>query len=255
MKFLQLQDGEVVHYRLIDGDADQPCLVFLHEGLGCIAMWKDFPDRLCRMTNRPGLVYDRAGHGKSSPRNRPRTLHYLHEYALNELPEILARILPGKEYLLIGHSDGGSISLIFAAAKPPLLRAIITEAAHVFVEPETIRGIEEAKAAYGEGRFHRLYKYHGEKTGTLFKAWADTWLSEGFRFWNIEYLLPSINCPVLALQGRQDQYGTFRQVESIVGKSVGNGTPVFVENCGHAPHLEQPETVLQILSEYIARLC
>ncbi|MFH0784324.1 MAG: alpha/beta hydrolase [Pseudomonadota bacterium] len=251
---MQLQNGEVIHYRLIAGNDTQPYLVFLHEGLGCIAMWKDFPDRLCRMTNCPGLVYDRAGYGKSSPLNRTLTVHFLHEYALNELPEILEKVFPDKEYLLIGHSDGGSISLIFAAEKPSLLKAVITEAAHVFVEPETIKEIKAAKSAYEKGQLRGLYKYHGEKTDFLFKAWVDAWLSARFRFWNIEYLLPSIECPLLVLQGKQDRYGTFRQVESIVAKSSGDAVPVFVENCGHAPHLEQPETVLQILTEYIGKL-
>ncbi len=254
IEIIQLQSGIEIYLRTIEGDGDKPCLVFLHEGLGCTAMWKDFPDRLCRMVNCSGLVYDRTGYGNSSPLCRTRTIHYLHDYALKELPEILERTIPGKPFILIGHSDGGSISLIFGAEKPALLKAIITEAAHVFVEPETLRGILAAVGAYEKGHFRGLAKYHGAKTDALFRAWADTWRSEWFKFWNIEYVLPSIACPLLVLQGSQDQYGTERQVETIVAKSSGQTTSVLIDKCGHAPHQEQPEKVLQILAEYIGRL-
>ena len=249
-----LEKGNEIYYRFIAGDGDMPCLVFLHDALGCTAMWKDFPDSLCRLTGCPGLVYDRSGYGQSSPPRRTRTVHYLHEYALNELPEILAKVIPSRTYILIGHSDGGSISLIFGAEKPALLTAIITEAPHVLVEPETLRGIAVAEKAYADGKFRGLAKYHGEKADAVFRAWADTWRSEWFNSWNIEYLLPSLACPLLILQGRQDQYGTDRQVATIVAKSSGQASSVFIENCGHAPHQEQPAKVLQIFAEYIGRL-
>ncbi len=251
---IQLQNGNAVYCRSIAGGEEKPWLVFLHEGLGCTAMWKDFPDKLCRLTACPGLVYDRAGYGQSSPLRRTRTVHYLHEYALNELPEILAKVIPGRKFILIGHSDGGSIGLIYGAEKPALLMAIIAEAAHVFVEPETVSGIEAAEKSYGKGHFRGLAKYHGEKYDAVFRAWADTWRSEWFAYWNIEYLLPSITCPLLVLQGRQDQYGTERQVATIVGKSSGQTRSVIVEDCGHAPHQEQPEKVLQVFAAYIGRL-
>jgi pimeloyl-ACP methyl ester carboxylesterase len=251
---IQLQSGQEIYYHSIDGDENKPCLVFLHEGLGCTAMWKDFPDRLCRLTNCPGLVYDRSGYGKSSPLQHTRTIHYLHDYALRELPEILDKTVPARPFVLIGHSDGGSISLIYGAERPLFLKAIITEAAHVFVEPETLKGIKAAKKTYEKGHFRGLAKYHGDKTDILFKAWADTWCSQWFYFWNIEYVLPSIACPLLVLQGSQDQYGTARQLESIVAKSSGQAEPVFIENCGHSPHQEQPEKVLHLLADYLDRL-
>jgi pimeloyl-ACP methyl ester carboxylesterase len=251
---IRLSSCQEIFCRFIEGDRKKPCLVFLHDGLGCTAMWKDFPDRLCAMTDWPGLVYDRSGYGKSSPLHRTRTIHYLHDYALAELPEILNKTIPNTPFVLLGHSDGGSTSLIFGAEKPPLLRAIITEAAHIFVEPETVQGVQAAVIAYDKGHFRGLYKYHGEKTDTLFKAWADTWCSEWFQYWNIEYLLPSITCPLLVLQGSEDQYGTGRQVETIVAKSAGQAMSVIVDKCGHAPHQEQPEKVLQILTDYLDQL-
>jgi pimeloyl-ACP methyl ester carboxylesterase len=251
MSYLQLNDNKNIYYRFIEGNSNNPCLIFLHEGLGCTTMWKDFPDRLCHKTQCPGLVYDRLGYGKSSPLSRTRTIHYMHDYALNELPKVIENIIPNNPFILIGHSDGGSISLIFGSEKPALLKGIITEAAHVFVEPETLKGIEAADEAYEKGYFSNLSKYHGEKTHSIFKAWAGTWRSKWFKYWNIEYLLPSIECPLLVIQGCQDQYGSSRQVESIVSKSAGNATAVLVEDCGHSPHQEQTEKVLQIMSDFI----
>jgi len=248
---MQLNRGQQIHYRLIAGAGDRPYLIFLHEGLGCVAMWKGFPDRLCGLTGCPGLVYDRLGYGQSSPASGARTINYLHDYALNELPKVIEAVIPAKPYILIGHSDGGSISLILGAAKPPLLKAIITEAAHVFVELETVAGIEVAHAAYTTGKLNGLTRYHGDKTDTIFSAWADTWRSEWFARWNIEDLLPSIACPVLAIQGADDKYGTARQVDSIVSKSSGVAVPMLVEDCGHAPHQEQPEKVLQAMADFI----
>lgn len=214
-------------------------------------MWRNFPERLCRVTGCPGLLYDRTGYGKSSPLNSARTIHYLHDYALNELPEVIKTVIPDRPHILIGHSDGGSISLIYGAERNPHLKGIVTEAAHVFVEPETIRGIREADEAYEQGKFGGLYKYHGEKSHTIFKAWSETWLHDGFRHWNIEYVLPSIECPILATQGMDDQYGTEHQVNSIVCKSSGPSEAFLIENCGHAPHRDRPDKMLEIISRFI----
>ncbi len=197
------------------------------------------------------MLYDRAGYGRSSPLSSARTIHYLHDYALNELPEVVNALVPGRPHILVGLSDGGSISLIYGAERSPLLRGIITEAAHVFVETETINGIREADEAFGQGKFGALYKCHGEKTRTLFKAWSETWLSDWFRHWNIEYLLPSISCPILATQGMDDQYGTEHQINTIVAQSSGRCESLLVENCGHAPHREQPEVMIDIFSRFV----
>lgn len=239
---------------MIDGRPEYPTLVYLHEGLGCHAMWKGFPRMLCRKTGCSGLIYDRMGHGKSSPLTSVRTIRYMHESAGKELPRVVEHCIPGRSFILVGHSDGGSISLIFGAEKPPLLRGIITEAAHVFVESVTEEGICRMDAAFKKGELARLQKYHGEKTGALFKAWADTWLNKGFRSWNIEDVLPLIECPVLVIQGREDQYGTERQVRSIVSGMSGRATPVLLETCRHSPHLEEPENVLAIMSEFVDQI-
>jgi pimeloyl-ACP methyl ester carboxylesterase len=249
--YLDLESGESHYYQRYDGPADMPCLVFLHEGLGCTAMWKDFPARLCAQTGLPGLSYDRNGYGRSSPFRKPRTVRYLHEAALEELPHVIGQLLPDRHYVLIGHSDGGTISLIFGAEQPPLLEGIITEAAHVFVEPETLQGIRTAERAFQQGKMRGLAKYHGEKTTAVFRAWSESWLDESFARWNIEDLLPSIACPVLAIQGRGDQYATPAQLKAIVSGVGPAARSLLIDGCGHSPHAERPEDVLNTMTRFI----
>ncbi len=134
------------------------------------------------------------------------------------------------------------------------MKGIITEAAHVFVERETIDGIRKADEAFEKGKFSGLFKYHGEKTQDIFKAWSETWLSKWFKYWNIEYLLPSIEVPMLVIQGCDDQYGTKDQVDSIISKSAGKAMPSLVENCGHSPHQELPELLLELMSKFIIQV-
>lgn len=251
MSTLQLGAKETVFYSKIEGDPEKCCLVFLHEGLGCIERWNDFPERLCRKTGCPGLLYDRIGYGRSTPLQKPRTIRYVHDYALDELPKVLKAAIPGHDHILVGHSDGGSISLIYGAQRPAGLKGIVTEAAHVFVEPETIEGIRAADEAFERGKFKGLVRYHGEKTRQTFKAWSETWLQASFGFWNIEILLPSITCPLLVIQGADDQYGTAAQVKAIVSKSAGKAEAFFVEQCGHAPHLEQPDILLEKMAAFV----
>ncbi|UQV47647.1 alpha/beta hydrolase [Janthinobacterium lividum] len=250
MPILNLSAETDIYYELIEGDPAKPCLVFLHEVLGCSAMWKDFPAQLCQATGCRGLLYDRHGYGLSSPLAVRRQLHYLHDYALCELPQVLAALLPGQDHFLVGHSDGGSIALIYAAQQPPRLRGIITEAAHVFVEGVTLDGIRVADAAFGAGKLRALAKYHGDKTENIFKASSDTWLSYGFQFWNIEYLLPSVECPALVVQGSEDQYGSTAQVDTIVAQAL-NAVPAIVEQCGHTPHQEQPQALLALMEGFL----
>lgn len=254
MKSLKLNDTLIIGYKTISGNADKPYLVFLHEGLGSIDMWKQFPDQLCQSTGCPGLLYDRAGYGKSSPMQKKWSIHYMHDYAFNELPRIILELIPQKPFIIIGHSDGGSIGLIYASEKPENLLGVVTEAAHVFVEPETIIGIRDATEAYRRGKLDGLIKYHGEKTAAVFNAWSDTWLSHGFKFWNLEYLLPSVECPVLAIQGKTDQYGTKKQVDSIVSNTNGPAEKLIIEGCGHAPHHVKGEEVLIHMEAFINQI-
>jgi pimeloyl-ACP methyl ester carboxylesterase len=253
MPLLTLQNPDCLSYELIDGDDSRPYLVFLHEGLGCTEMWKDFPLLLCKETGCPGLVYDRIGYGKSSPLTEPMTIHFMHRHAFFQLPEIIRRLIPDKDFILIGHSDGGSISLIFASERPSRLIGMITEGAHVFVEQKTLSGIRAAVDTFHSGGLGGLFKYHGEKTEKIFTAWSDVWLSRAFGFWNIEYALPSIETPCLVLQGTQDCYGTAAQVESIV-TNAPHAKRCMMEHCGHAPHLENSGQTLQVMKKFIETL-
>lgn len=248
--FLSYQNGQELYYEIIEGDASKPTLVFLHEGLGCVAMWRDFPQRLCAALGAPGLIFDRVGYGKSSPLGKPRSIHYMHEYALNELPFVVSHLIPERDYFLVGHSDGGSLALLHAAEQPARLRGIITEAAHVFVEQETLAGIRAAVLAYQAGKLRGLKKYHGGKTDSIFKAWAETWLSAGFAAWNIEYALPSILCPALIMQGEKDQYGTAAQVEAIA-RGVKQAQTAWLAGAAHAPHAEAADETLHQMAAFL----
>lgn len=252
MNFIEINKSRI-RYLLIDGQPGRPYLVFLHEGLGCIEMWKDFPERLCRLTGCPGLLYDRQGHGQSSPLVRGRDINYVHEYARTELHLLLDTILTDHSFILVGHSEGASISLIYGAAARPRLKAVISEAAHVFVEDTTTAGVRLAYNHYLQHGAPGLIKYHGDKADTLFRAWAEVWLSDWFKPWNIEALLPEISCPVLAIQGAEDAYGTSKQVESIVSQVTGPAEPLIIGKCDHIPHLEYRDTVLESIQSFIDR--
>ena len=254
MPKLKIDDKNYLYYQLLDGDKSKPYLVFLHEGLGCVDLWKGFPERLCKTTGCPGLVYDRLGYGKSSPLNHRYTIHFMHEHALNELPLLLDAVIPNTSFILIGQSDGGSICLIFGAERPPLLKGIITEAAHVFVESETVAEIKNVDDAWEQGKLKGMFKYHGDKTEIIFKAWSEIWLTSSFKHWNIEYLLPSIEVPLLVIQGRDDQFGTVEQVNSITSKSGGTVTSKIIDNCAHSPHLEAEKEVLGFMGEFLSQV-
>jgi pimeloyl-ACP methyl ester carboxylesterase len=250
---VELQGYGRLHYEWIAGPERRPVLVFLHEGLGCTAMWKDFPQRLCALAGCPGLVYDRLGYGLSDPLAGKRSVLYLHEYTLVELPAVLARLLQGRPYIVIGHSDGGSIALLHGATQPAGLLGVVTEAAHVFVEEVTLDGIRTALRAWEAGKLRGLERYHGDKTATIFHAWADTWLTPAFAQWNIESVLASIACPVLALQGEGDQYGTEAQLASIAAHAP-RARRQMLPDCGHAPHLENPDATLAAMAAVIPQL-
>ena len=254
MPYCDLFPEQRVYYEHLDGEPNRPWLIFLHEGLGSVGQWKGFPLRLCQRTACPALVYDRVGYGKSSQFVRSRTIDYLHEYALSELPRLIEAVLPDQDYILIGHSDGGSIALIHAADQPARLRGLVTIAAHVFVEPCTLEGIRKAKESFAQGRMVGLTRYHGDHAETLFRAWADTWLSPAFADWSIVDLLPRVTVPIIVLQGRDDQYGSPAQVDAIVAGVGGQATPLVLDDCGHAPHMDFPALMLDLTSCFVNRV-
>ncbi len=254
-KLIRIASKEIntqwINQSLLNGP--KPVLVFLHEALGSIAQWKSFPSELCNTLNLPGIVIERSGHGKSSTLSGERDKQYLHLYA-DETQEVLKEVLnPDQKIILIGHSDGGSIALILAARNLKNLQALATMAAHTFVEDETLAGIHPAIEAFEAGKLDGLYRIHGEKTKDLFYAWANTWLHPSFKSWDIRNEIGSYTQPVLAIQGKNDQYGTEEQVDSIVSGHQ-NRKGIVVPSCGHHPHLEKKELVIREIENWLKEI-
>jgi pimeloyl-ACP methyl ester carboxylesterase len=237
-------DGRVqwLEYAWLDGaQRGAPLMIFLHEGLGSVAMWRDFPRKLCAATGTRGLMYSRYGHGRSTP--RPATekwpVGFMHVQALEVLPALLAQLGIEDAPWLFGHSDGGSIALLYAAAFPDRIAGLIVVAPHVFVEDVSISSIDKARNAYATTDMrHKLARYHADPD-SAFYGWNDVWLDPAFRVWNIVDCLQRIRCPVLAVQGEDDEYGTIAQVHSI-GQHVGHARVLEIPACGHSPHRDQP---------------
>ena len=230
-------------------------LVFLHEGLGCAAMWHDFPGELATATGCGALVFSRLGYGGSDACELPRSLRFMHHEGLNVLPELLEKA-GVKACVLVGHSDGGSISIVYAGGTPALpLKGLITQAAHVFCEDLTVRSIRAARDRYLEGDLReKLKKYHGPNVDGAFWGWNEAWLHPDFRKWNLESYLAGIRVPLLAIQGREDPYGTHAQVEAIKRRTSGRAEALMLKNCGHAPHRERPRATLQAMQDFILQL-
>ncbi|MDY8135623.1 alpha/beta hydrolase [Aquimarina sp. 2201CG5-10] len=235
-------------------DSNKITIVFLHDSLGCIELWRDFPEKIKSATGYNVLSYDRQGYGQSAPFEvKTRKLDYLKNEAI-----VLAKIIDQldlKNIVLFGHSDGGSIALLTAALFPDKIKGIITEGAHVFVEEETLSGIRQAVEAYQNTNLkEKLSKYHGVKTDEVFRMWAETWLSADFKNWNIEEYLSKITCPSLIIQGEKDEYGTIAQVHSIVGNTGGISTPMLIPNVGHTPHKEVPDLIVNKTNDFLLSL-
>lgn len=231
-----------------------PVLVLLHEALGSVELWKDFPDRLAEATGCGVLAHSRLGHGRSDPPDGPRGTDYLHREALDRLPAVL-RKLGVERPVLIGHSDGASIALILAGAGTVPVGALVLMAPHVFVEDTTIAGIGAACAAWRETDMERkLARYHDDAE-RVFRDWSGIWLDPVFRDWNIEACLPAIRCPVLLIQGLDDEYATLAQIDAIGGRVSGPVERFDLPGCGHSPHRDRPEATLAAISRFVDRHC
>lgn len=247
--------GHHLEYKWIGSGPDKtPTLVFLHEGLGCLAMWKDFPAQVVASTGCGAFLYSRHGYGTSDPMEGPRTLRYLHDEALLVLPEVL-RKTEIRHPILIGHSDGASIALIYAGHSASDRLGLVLEAPHVFVEDVTVEGMAQAGEIYHSSDLpQKLARYHGEQADAVFQSWYDTWLNPDFRAWNIEEYLPRITCPVMIIQGEDDEYGTGRQVDAVRSQVSGPAEVLMLPNCGHAPHRDQAEATLTAMVRYIRQM-
>jgi pimeloyl-ACP methyl ester carboxylesterase len=240
---------ETLSYR---GNGDCPTIVMLHEGLGSVSMWKDFPERLARATRCGVVAYSRHGHGKSERLGEKRLVEFMHREGTVVLPGLLAR-LEIERPILLGHSDGASICIIYAAASPASPRGLILEAPHVFVEELTLNSIAKIRTVYRTTDLpERLGRYH-DHVEEAFWGWNDIWLDPKFRAWNIEDCLDSIRCPVLVIQGEDDEYGTLAQVRAI-RRRLANTQTLVLPNCGHSPHRDQPTPTLETIAQFVRQL-
>jgi len=244
--------GHSLEYEWLDAaEPGGPTLVFLHEGLGSIRQWRDFPLQVVKATGCRALVYSRYGYGQSDVLAEPCAgVDFMHREALEALPELLARLAIERP-VLVGHSDGASIALIHAGAGHAV-RALALMAPHVFVEPICVESIRKARAAFDSTDLaQRLGKYHRDPRRT-FHLWADVWLDPEFLKWNIEATLRAISCPVLAIQGEDDEYGTLAQLEAVRRGVRGPCERVQLPACGHAPFRDQPRATLDALTKFVA---
>ena len=256
-ELLDLGDRTLRLRRLAPSRSDgleRTTLVFLHEGLGCIEMWREFPQQVCDATACNGIVYDRTGYGRSSlwpsdPGQR---------YMEIEADEVLPRLLAARgieDCVLVGHSDGGTIALNYAAADPEPLRAVVTIAAHAINEPVCVAAIHRAREAFATGDLRqKLLRYHGANVDGAFHLWSDAWVAPGFEPMDANGRLPGVQVPVQAIQGEDDDYGSELQLGVIAGKVGGYCETRLIPGCGHSPHLQQPRHVVSEIARFIAPL-
>jgi pimeloyl-ACP methyl ester carboxylesterase len=244
-------DGKRLETLLLPPHPNHPTIVMLHEGLGSLALWKDFPRQLAAATHCGVLAYSRYGHGKSQRLAEKRSVDFMHHEARVVLPALLEHFRIQRP-ILLGHSDGASIALIYAGTCPEKPRALILEAPHVFVEALTIESIAKIRTVYQTADLRaKLARYHDYPEET-FRGWNDVWLDPNFRNWNIEEYLPPITCPMLVIQGENDEYGTLAQIAAI--QKVHPAQSLVLARCGHSPHRDQPGLTLEAVSKFVAGL-
>lgn len=225
-------------------EAQGTAIVLLHDSLGCVALWRDFPERLAQATGRTVIAYDRVGFGRSSACSSKLPLTFVEDEALGSF-DAVCRHFDLNRFVVLGHSVGAGMAIGCAAAYPQHCEGVITESAQTFVEALTLEGIREADRQFAEpGQIERLHKYHGDKADWVLKAWVDTWLSEAFSDWTLDAQLSRIRSPMLALHGDRDEYGSLAHLERMATKVSARKSLQTLNDCGHVPHREYPETVL-----------
>jgi pimeloyl-ACP methyl ester carboxylesterase len=245
-------DGVRLEYRWVGTPGDGPALVFLHEGLGSVSLWRDFPDRVAEATGLPALVYSRQGYGGSSPVGLPRPLDYLEREARDVLPRVLDAAGIGAA-ILIGHSDGASIALVHAALDEGRVLGVAALAPHSFVEDMCVEAIARVREGWPGDLRGKLVRHHGANVDCAFHGWNDIWLTPGFKSMDLRAYLKRVRVPVLVIQGEDDEYATLAQVTEVTGRVSGPATSLVLPSCGHSPQRDQPEQVLQAVAELVSR--
>lgn len=231
---------------------DRAPVVLFHDSLGCVALWRDFPERLARSTGRQVVAYDRLGFGRSDPHPAPLDSGFVRDEARAGF-RFLRKILGLGDFIAFGHSVGGGMAAACAAAYASHCLALITESAQAFVEDRTVQGIRHAEQAFAQpGELDRLKKDHGEKAAWVLSAWIDTWLAPDFVAWNLDDDLRRVQCPVLILHGDDDEYGSVRHPERIAALTVGRSVMRILPGAGHVPHREKSEAAIDIVARWLA---
>lgn len=236
---------------------DAPLMVFLHEGLGSVSMWKDFPQQLCDALGFRGLVYSRPGYGRSTPRasDAPLGVDFMHRQAHQVLPALLQALdidtAIDKPWLL-GHSDGGSIALLHAARFPQRVAGTLVLAPHILVEDVSVASIAQARAAYVDGDLKPRLARHHDDVDSAFRGWNDIWLNPAFKSWSIEDEIGTITVPLMAVQGLDDVYGTLEQIRGIA-RRLPQTQLLELPACGHSPHRDQPQALIDALAAFVHR--
>jgi pimeloyl-ACP methyl ester carboxylesterase len=226
-------------------------IVLFHDSLGCVELWRDFPDRLAAATGRVVIAYDRLGFGQSDPHPGRLRGNFVRAEIDQVFPMLLQQ-LGLDDFVAFGHSVGGAMATVCAGKFPQQCRALVTESAQAFAEDRTLEGIRNAKRAFeNEGQLERLRKYHGDKASWVLSAWTDTWLAPDFSSWSLDADLPLVRCPVLAIHGEHDEYGSIRHPERIGALVGGPATVEILPNCGHVPHREKADIVIGAVRNFL----
>ena len=247
--------GKALEYRCVGPAPDQaPTIVLLHEGLGCVVLWRDLPERLAQATGWGVFAYSRAGYGQSDPADLPRPLDYMTREAMDVLPGVLDQA-GFRRGVLMGHSDGATIAAIYAGSVEDFrVRGLVLMAPHFFTEEMGLAEIAQARTAFETTDLkQKMARYHRDPDNT-FRGWNDAWLDPGFRAWDVSEVIDYLRIPVLAIQGREDQYGTLAQIDEVAERSYAPVDVEVIEECRHAPHLDQPDRVLACVAEFTQRL-
>lgn len=244
--------GGRVEYQDLPGDPTRAPLLFLHEGLGSVGLWRGFPERIAAATGRRTVAYSRLGHGRSDPPPAPRTREFMHEEAAVVVPAVRAALRLDR-VVLVGHSDGASIALLHAASAPAAVDGVVVMAPHVFVEELGLREIEVARRRFDAGDLRARLARHHRDPDAAFRNWNDVWLDPGFRRWDLRPELAGITCPVLAVQGTADPYGSPAHVTAIRDGATGPVELLLLDG-GHSPHLEHPDAVAAAITRFVTGL-
>lgn len=248
---IDIDDGWLFVRRWPAGDGGKAPIILLHDSLGSVELWREFPQALAQATAREVIAYDRLGFGRSGARGEPLAMDFVREEARRYFPVLHAALGLGR-FALFGHSVGGAMAVEIAAAQGDACAALVTESAQAFVEARTLDGIRAAKAQFADpAQLARLARWHGDKARWVLQAWTDTWLSPAFADWNLDAALASVHCPLLAIHGDRDEYGSVAFPQRIAQGARGASKAVVVEGCGHVPHREREAEVLRLVAAFL----